>query len=66
MGHVKFINNTGQPLHIKMEREGAPQVLNYKSKDLASCYLPMWFDHKIGKVTKAVITITAEEAQNEK
>ena len=61
MGHVKLTNNTGQALNIKMEREGEAEVLNYRSKDLGTCYLPMWFDHKLGKVEKAVITITAKE-----
>ena len=61
MGHVKLINNTGQALDIKLEREEYPQVKNYESKDLEGHYLPMQFDRKSGYITKAVITITAKE-----
>ena len=60
MGHVKLINNTGQALDIKLEREEYPQVKNYESKELDGHCLPLQFD-KAGYITKAVITITAKK-----
>ena len=62
MGHVKLINNTGQTIRVKLEREEAKQeVLTYECEDLERCELPMEFDWKSGKVTEAVITIKAKK-----
>ena len=63
MGHIKIINHTGQPIHIKAERDQSPEALTFECEDLNGEDIPVNFDRKSGRavVTKTDITITAKK-----
>ena len=58
MGTIHIKNLSGQPIKIRIKREGSKDDLIYRGDSYTNPHIPVLFDHK-GLITKTTLTIEA-------